>query len=500
MKSAAGPALALLLLEDSRFDAEIVSEALLRAYPASRVIVASDETDFLAAGRAGPVDLVLSDFEIPGYSGAEALAAARVLAPLAPFIFVSGVIGEDVAVEMMKRGATDFVSKNRLGRLPVALERALREVADREARERAERQLREVDRIYGRVVDTLKDYAVILLDQDGLIRDWNRGADIVFGITREDALGTSVARLFTSEDRAAGIVEAEFDLAMRNGTHAEDRWLLRADCTTLRADGVLTALRDDDGTLTGFCKIVRDATVAFESSVALHEAKEEAERANRIKDRFLAVLSHELRTPLTPIAAAARLLEEKAEVPHELAGLLPMIRRNVALEARLIEDLLDLTAISAGKVTLKPAPVDMRAVVTGVADMLADAVAEAGLHFAIHWRTQRSWVEGDAARLHQVLWNIVRNAVKFTPGGGCVEIVADDDGSWFRLRCIDDGIGVERAAQARIFSAFEQAGGDVSQRQGGLGLGLAIAHGLVAEHHGELAVESPGVGLGATFT
>src|SRR5262249_49759145 len=158
--------------------------------------------------------------------------------------------------------------------------------------------------------------------------------------SREAAIGTSVDRLFLPEDRAAGVVESEFDLARRKGTFAEDRWLLRADGTRLRADGVLTALRDDDGTLTGFCKIVRDATVAFESSVALREAKEEAERANRTKDRFLAVLSHELRTPLAPIASAARLLEEKTRVPEELAGLLPMIRRNVALEARLIEDLL----------------------------------------------------------------------------------------------------------------------------------------------------------------
>lgn len=496
--------LRILLLEDSRFDAELVGEALRSSYPLARVELVDDEAGFSAALRQGsPFDLILSDYELPGYGGPLALDLARTAAPDTPFIFVSGVIGEENAVDMLKRGATDYVSKNRLSRLPVVIDRALREVADRLARGRAERQLREADAIYGRVVDALADYAVILLDRHGAIRDWNRGAGLIFGWTRDEMLGSPIARLFTPEDRAAGVPERELEAARQLGSTGDDRWMQRADGTRLRADGVLTALHDGDdsrGDVTGFCKILRDGTRAYESATALREAKEEAERANLTKDRFLAVLSHELRTPLSPIASAAQLLESKAQVPPEYRGLLPMIRRNVALEARLIEDLLDLTAISAGKVSLKRAPVDMRRIVDVVVDMVSESLREKRITLTPAWTARRAIVDGDEARLQQVLWNIVRNAVKFTPEGGHIELRVDNDGARWRLRCIDDGIGIAPASQRRIFSAFEQADGEVSRQFGGLGLGLAIAQGLVSEHGGTLGVESAGPGLGSTFT
>lgn len=507
MNSFARLPLKILLLEDSKFDAEFVGEFVRTNYPLAQMQLVSDEAGFrdaLARGLAGePFDLVLSDYEVPGYGGPEALAHARAVAPRTPFIFVSGVIGEENAVDLLKQGATDYVSKNRLSRLPFVVDRALSEVAEREARDRAERQLRAADAIYGRVVDALNDYAVILLDRHGEIRDWNRGAVAIFGLPRHKVLGTPLSRLFTPEDRAAGVVERELETARRLGSASDDRWLLRGDGTLLRADGVLTALRDGDdheGEVTGFCKILRDGTRAYESAEALREAKEDAERANRTKDRFLAVLSHELRTPLSPIASAARLLEEHASVPAEYAGLLPMIRRNVALEARLIEDLLDLTAISAGKVTLKKAPVDMRRLVESVLDMVGESAREKQITVTSAWTATRATVDGDEARLQQALWNIARNAIKFTPERGHVELRVDNVGTRLRIRCVDDGIGIEPASQGKIFSAFEQADNDVARQFGGLGLGLAIAQGLVSEHGGALEAVSAGLGQGATFT
>ena len=490
----------ILMLEDSAFDAELIQAALLASYPQVAVHLVDSEAAFSRALASSPFDVVLSDVELPGYGGALALDHCKTVAPELPFIFVSGVIGEENAVELLKRGATDYVSKDRLGRLPLVIDRALRERAERQARLRAERQLREADSVYARVVDGLSGYGVILLDIDGEIRDWNQAASLIFGYVRGETIGRNIEMIYTAEDRAADVVRSDFRAATLHGSVVDARWLVRADGTRLRAEGALTALRDENGEVSGFCKLLRDVTTTFESAATLLRAKEEAERANRTKDRFLAVLSHELRTPLLPIAAAAQTLQKNVAVPAEFSELLPMIRRNVLLEARLIEDLLDLTAISAGKLSLRLAPVDMRKIVDVVVEMVQETVDEKQIALSVDWRASRSIVQGDPARLQQVLWNIVRNAVKFTSVRGHIRLEVDDDGDQIRLRCIDDGIGFDPAVQATIFSAFEQASEDVRREFGGLGLGLAIALGLVVEHGGSLEASSDGPGRGATFT
>lgn len=490
----------VLLLEDSRFDAELLREELMQSHPDARLAVVSKESDFRGALQLGGWDVVLSDYEVPGFSGEQALRLARELCPDTPFIFVSGVIGEDNAVELLKRGATDYVSKGRLKRLPLVVERALREVRERAARGEAQSRLRQANDIYAGVVDSLRGYAVILLDCQGVIRSWNRAACDIFGLSADQALGSPLSRLFTPEDREAGMPEAEMAQALARGKADDNRWMLRNDQLRLWAEGVLIPLWGENGQPTGFCKIVRDATADYRDAEALRAAKEEAERANKAKDRFLAVLSHELRTPLAPIATAAHLLERVATVPDRYANLLPMIQRNIALESRLIEDLLDLTAISAGKLHLKLETVDMHRVAQTVADMLDSQVQEKRLTLALDLQAPSSLVDADEARMQQVVWNLVRNAVKFTPEGGRIELRTSCEGCTFVLQCVDTGIGIDPAALPRIFGAFEQADEEVSGRFGGLGLGLAIARGLVVEHGGRIEAASAGRGQGATFT
>jgi len=492
--------LRVLLLEDSRFDAELLREALLASYPRASLDVVRDEAGFIGAITAERYDLILSDFELPGFSGDQALVEARARTPRTPFIFVSGVIGEENVVEMLKRGATDYVGKSRLVRLPLAIDRALREVAQRDAHDTARSQLREANAVFARVVDSLRNYAVVLFDEKGAIRSWNQAARDIFGYEQDQVIGRNAEMLFTPEDRASGTFQREMAEALKNGKADDNRWMMRRDGLQLWAEGVLMPLHGDNGEHRGFSKIVRDATADYRDAEALRAAKEEAERANQAKDRFLAVLSHELRTPLSPIATAAHLLERTATVPPKYGNLLPMIQRNVALEARLIEDLLDLTAISAGKVTLRPKPVDMHGLVHVVLDMLDGQVVEKSLRVKLDLRAANAMVHADEARMQQVLWNLLRNAIKFTAEGGQVEVRTRQEGAQFVLECIDDGIGIEPEALPRIFSAFEQADREVSQKFGGLGLGLAIARGLVAEHKGELTASSAGRGHGATFT
>ena len=232
----------------------------------------------------------------------------------------------------------------------------------------------------------------------------------------------------------------------------------------------------------------------------MRAAKDEADRANQAKDRFLAVLSHELRTPLAPITTAVHVLEKVAQVDDRHRELLPMIRRNVALEARLIDDLLDLTAISAGKVSLQRERVDMHQLTRAVVAMVQDTLQEKGIRLELELDAASPWVHADQARMQQVLWNIIRNAAKFTPEGGRILVRTATEGGGFTLSCTDSGIGIAQDALDRIFNPFEQADAEVSRSFGGLGLGLAIAQGLMQQHGGRIRASSGGRGSGASFS
>lgn len=500
MTEGGGPGLRALLVEDSRLDEELLRLQLERACPGVRLEVVREEAAFEEALCNGEWDVILSDYELPGFTGADLLEHRNRCAPRTPFIFVSGVIGEDNAVELLRRGATDYVSKGRLERLGPVLQRALREVEERRAREAAERQLREADLRFARVVDGLRDYAVVLLDEAGTIQFWNQAARAVFGWQPQEVLGRSAALLFPPESQPAQALADELRLARASGKASDNRWLVAKDGRRLWAEGVVTALDDDDGDAAGYCKLVHDGTEGHLAAEALRAAKEEADRANRAKDRFLAVLSHELRTPLAPITTAVHVLEKSARVDERHRDLLPMIRRNVALEARLIDDLLDLTAINAGKVSLRREPVDMHQLARAVVTMVDDALEQKSVRVALELEARDPWVDADQARMQQVLWNMIRNAIKFSPAGGRIVLRTGNADGRLVLSCTDGGIGIAAEALPRIFRPFEQADAEVSRSYGGLGLGLAIAQGLMLEHGGDIRAASDGRDRGATFT
>jgi signal transduction histidine kinase/CheY-like chemotaxis protein len=233
----------------------------------------------------------------------------------------------------------------------------------------------------------------------------------------------------------------------------------------------------------------------------LHDAKVAAESANTAKDRFLAVLSHELRTPLAPVLLAVSLWERDEKVPAELRDDLGTIRRNVELEARLIDDLLDLTRVGRGKLHLDMSDVDVHAAVRHALEVGPER--EAGvkqIDLTSRFEAGETNVRGDAARLQQVFWNLLHNAVKFTPPLGGIEIrTINPQPGRIRVEVSDSGVGLEPGMLPKIFDAFEQGEAARSKASGGLGLGLAIARGLVIAHGGTIDAQSRGPGRGATF-
>ena len=233
----------------------------------------------------------------------------------------------------------------------------------------------------------------------------------------------------------------------------------------------------------------------------LERAKQQAEAANRAKDEFLAVLSHELRTPLTPALASASFLESATNIePGELRESLALIRRNIELEARLVDDLLDITRISKGKLEVHQSTIDLHETVHHAADMCRSSALNKQIDLTVRADATEHYVRGDGTRLAQVFWNLILNAVKFTPAGGKITIstsnpVADS----VRVEITDTGIGIAPEMLSRIFEPFEQGEKSLSRHLGGVGLGLSIAKALVEAHGGSITARSAGKDKGATF-
>jgi PAS domain S-box-containing protein len=276
--------------------------------------------------------------------------------------------------------------------------------------------------------------------------------------------------------------EAEFRLRMRDGGY---RWMLAR----------LVPVKGDDGAVVSWFGAAADVDELKAAQTELRRARDEAETANRAKDQFLAALSHELRTPLTPVLALSSALERDAALPAEARRRLGIVRRNAELEARLIDDLLDLTRIERGKLDLRLEPHRLESILDRVVEICREEALEKGVSLERPGSTA-SVVRADAARLMQVFWNLVKNAIKFTPRGGRVVVTTLAAGpDRVAIEVSDTGSGIVPSALTRIFRPFEQAG----STGGGLGLGLAISSTLVEAHGGCLSASSEGPGRGATF-
>jgi two-component system CheB/CheR fusion protein len=245
-------------------------------------------------------------------------------------------------------------------------------------------------------------------------------------------------------------------------------------------------------------KRVEEELIAAKASA--EQAKAAAELANRAKDHFLAVLSHELRTPLTPVVMGVSMLQDRTDLDPRAHGILETIRRHVEMEARLIDDLLDVSRIARGKLELTRSPVELCTVIHRAVEVCKSDIEARGLEFGVDLGPSAPyWVDADVPRLQQVFWNLLKNAIKFTPHGGCVGIRCRPNEGHVLVEVNDSGIGIEPEALSRVFNAFEQAERSITRQFGGLGLGLAISKALVEMHEGTIEAHSQGRDKGATF-
>jgi PAS domain S-box-containing protein len=350
------------------------------------------------------------------------------------------------------------------------------------------------------LVDSVEEYAIYMLDPNGNIITWNTGAQKIKGYSAEEIIGKNFASFYTAEDVATGRPQRNLNEAVRRGYIRDQSLRVRKDGSTFEAEVIITALRDDTGKIRGFSKVTRDITDQIRSR-EFEAEKIAAQRASKAKDNFLAALSHELRTPLTPALAAATYLQDNAEkLPPEFAEDVEIIRRNVQLQARLIDDLLDLTRIARGKLHLDLEDCDAHTIIRNAIETATSAIAAKQLKLSIRLEAKEHRILADCIRLQQVFWNLINNAVKFTAQGGQITICTfNDERERFHFEIADTGIGIEPQRLASLFQPFEQADPSVTRQFGGLGLGLAISKRLVDLHHGTIEAESRGRSFGATF-
>jgi PAS domain S-box-containing protein len=350
------------------------------------------------------------------------------------------------------------------------------------------------------LVDSVEEYAIYMLDPTGNIVTWNSGAQKMKQYTAEEIIGKNFACFYTAEDVAAEKPQRNLRRATREGGFRDQGLRIRKDGSTFHAEVILRAMRDSAGELRGFSKVTRDITEQVRSREIAAE-KMAAERASKAKDDFLAALSHELRTPLTPaLAAATYLADNAAKLQPEFAEDVDIIKRNIQLQARLIDDLLDLTRVTRGKLELHFERVDAHALIPKTIDIAKADIEKKKLNISFQLDAEEHHIWADSVRIQQVFWNLINNTVKFTPPGGRIEIrSSNDDYGRFQLQITDNGIGIEVERQASLFKPFEQADPSVSRQFGGLGLGLAISKYLVDLHRGTINVQSRGRSHGATF-
>jgi PAS domain S-box-containing protein len=358
---------------------------------------------------------------------------------------------------------------------------------------------RELGERFDLLVADVREYAIFLVGLDGTIRCWNLGAERLFGYLSPEIIGQHFSKLYSPEDIRNGQPEHELKTALDTGHAASIRWQVRKDGTHFWCQATTTSLFHENKQVRSFARVMHDLTDGQAQEVQRKRADELAD-ANRSKEEFMALLSHELRNPLSPILNALDVQRQvKCDDPIlQQAG--NIIERQVRQMVRLVDDLLDISRITKGKLRLNKERVEVRSIANLAAESVRPLLDARKHEFSISLPTEPLWVDADPARIEQVVVNLLNNAAKYTDPGGLIRLSVARVGDEAVLKVWDNGLGISPDTLPHVFDLFTQVDGTLSRSHGGLGVGLALVRTLVEMHDGRVQAFSAGLKKGSEFT
>jgi len=358
-------------------------------------------------------------------------------------------------------------------------------------RRQHEEELRQSEERFRLMVEVVRDYAIFMLDPSGRVASWNAGAERIKGYRAEEIIGQHFSRFYPAEKVAEGWPEHELTVAAAEGRFEDEGWRIRKDGSRFWANVIITAVFDNRGELRGFAKVTRDLTEA--------KRVQRLEEEGRQTNEFLAMLGHELRNPLAPIRNAVAVMGTKTVNDPTVSWARDLIERQVGHLSRLVDDLLDVSRITSGKITLHREMADLAVIVGRAAETTRPFLEQRRHHLELDAGSQPLRVFGDPTRLSQVVLNLLNNAAKYTPEGGHIWVHLAREGAHALLSVRDDGIGMSADLVPRVFELFTQGERTLDRSEGGLGIGLTLVDRLVRMHGGTVEARSPGPGKGSEF-
>ena len=343
------------------------------------------------------------------------------------------------------------------------------------------------------------DHAFVLTDADGVIVGWRGAAERLLGFTEQEAVGQPISMIFTEDDVSRGAPELERSIAQTAGYSEDDRWHMRRDGTRIWVTGTLTSLRSRGG-FAGFAKVMRDRTDLRMAIEQVRNRLDSLEMSSVSRDAAFARIAHELRNAVGPMSNAVDLLGLVEDRSDSNRFAVALLNRQLDMMRRLLADLANAAQVRAGKIHLALRSIDLASEISEICRTVANRTEARRQKLVVLVPPRPMPIRADPQRLHQIVFNLLDNAIKYTPEGGNIRVKLTDESGCAVLRVQDDGVGIAPAMLPVIFDLFTQERGDDNDQSAGFGVGLTIVRDLVAAHGGTTEARSEGKGKGSEFT